>query len=443
MMTSHNQFSLLKQKRFAPFFFVQFLGAFNDNVFKTALLTMITYDALHWTSLDAGMLTNLIPGLFILPFFLFSATSGQFAEKFDKAKIARYVKIIEIIIMSVAAWGWIGHHLWLLIAAIVGMGLHSTLFGPIKYAYLPQHLSQQEIIGGNGLVEMGTFVGILLGEIIGALLVVHEIWGRELVALGTITIAVIGWLCSLRIPATPPSIDALKINWNPITETVRNIRMMKQNQTVFHAAQANSWFWFYGAIVLAQFPVYTKTVLHGDHSVFVLLLVAFTLGIGIGSLLCEKISAHQIEMGIVPLGAIGLTVFGIDLYLASNLYQLTETMTALEFIQHGQSWHVLIACIGMGLFGGFYIVPLFAIIQTKSLSQNVARMIAGLNIMNAFLMVLSAVFALCLLQLGLTTSDIFLVTALLNTVVTSYLFKKEPEFKERFLIWMKINKSPK
>lgn len=443
MMNSHNQYSLLKQKRFAPFFWVQFLGALNDNVFKTALLTIITYDALNWTSLDAGLITNLIPGLFILPFFLFSATSGQLAEKFDKAKIASYVKVIEIIIMGVAAWGWMGHHLWLLIAAIIGMGLHSTLFGPVKYAYLPQHLNQQEIIGGNGLVEMGTFVGILLGEIIGALLVVHESWGREMVAIGTISIAVIGWWCSLRIPATPASATTLKINWNPLTETVRNIRMMKQNHTVFHAAQANSWFWFYGAIVLAQFPVYTKTVLHGDHSVFVLLLMAFTLGIGLGSLLCEKISAHQIEMGIVPLGAIGLTVFGIDLYIASTLYNLTETMSALVFMQHGQSWHVLIACIGIGMFGGFYIVPLFAIIQTKSLSQNVARMIAGLNIMNAFLMVLSAVFALCLLQLGCTTSEIFLVTALMNIVVTSYLFKKEPEFKERFLIWVKRNKNTK
>lgn len=439
-MNSHNQFSLLKQKRFAPFFWVQFLGALNDNVFKTALLTIITYDALHWTTLDAGMVTNLIPGLFILPFFLFSATSGQLAEKFDKARIARYVKVIEITIMVIAAWGWMTHQLWLLIAGIIGMGLHSTLFGPVKYAYLPQHLHQQELIGGNGLVEMGTFVGILLGEIIGAVLVVHDDWGRELVAIGTISIACIGLLASLRIPASPASMPNLKVNWNPITETIRNIRHIKQNKTVFHAVLANSWFWFYGAIVLAQFPVYTKNVLHGDHSVFVLLLVAFTLGIGIGSLLCEKISAHQVEMGIVPLGAIGLTLFGLDLYIASQAYELTDMVNAMQFMMHGQSWHVLFACIGIGVFGGFYIVPLFAVIQTRSKPEFVSRTIAGLNIMNAFLMVLSAIFAMVLLQLGCSIAQLFLITALMNVVVTGYLFKKEPEFRKRFLIWSGIHK---
>lgn len=435
---SSNQFLLLKEKRFVPFFWVQFLGALNDNVFKTALLTMLAYDGLHWTTADSGMITNLIPGLFILPFFLFSASAGQFAEKYDKTHIARWVKIAELVIMLIAAWGWISHQLWLLIVAIVGMGLHSTVFGPVKYAYLPQHLKQQELIGGNGLVEMGTFVGILLGEIIGALLVVHGLWGRELVVSVTIGLAIIGWLCSLRMPPSPPSMPTLTLNWNPVTETIRNIRYMKQNKVVFRAVMGNSWFWFYGAIILAQFPVYTKSILHGDHSVFVLLLIAFTLGVGIGSLLCEKISAHQIELGVVPLGAIGLTLFGIDLYIATEMYHLTNTMNALSFIQYIQGWHILIACTGIGLFGGFYIVPLFAIIQSKSELQFVSRSIAGLNIMNALLMVLSALFAMALLQLGCSIAQIFLITALLNIVVTGYLFKKEPLFIKRFAIWSGI-----
>src|SRR3954470_13683194 len=202
-MSQPNQFSLLTQRRFAPFFWTQFLGALNDNVFKTALLTILTYDALSWTTMDTALLNNLIPGLFILPFFLFSATAGQLADKFEKGRVARWVKLIEIAIMSVAAFGWMTHHLWLLVAAVVGMGIHSTLFGPVKYAYLPQHLKRDELVGGNGVVEMGTFVGILLGEIIGAVLVVHKPWGLPLVAGTTLGLAVLGWLASLRIVHSP------------------------------------------------------------------------------------------------------------------------------------------------------------------------------------------------------------------------------------------------
>lgn len=439
-MSQHNQFSLLKQTRFAPFFWVQFLGAVNDNVFKTALLTIVTYDALHWAISDPGMITNLIPGLFILPFLLFSATSGQLAEKWDKAKLTRWIKFIEILIMGVAALGWMTQHLWLLIAALIGMGLHSTLFGPVKYAYLPLHLKEDELIGGNGLIEMGTFVGILLGEIIGAVLVIHDYWGREFVAITTLVIAVIGWLLSLRIPVSPASSPDLQINWNPLTETIRNIRSMRQNKTVFHAVMANSWFWFYGAVVLAQFPVFTQQVLRGDHSVFVLLLIAFTLGIGVGSLLCEKISRHHIEIGIVPLGAIGLTLFGIDLFIASTLYTQSEIVNALQFMSQRQSWHILLACIGIGIFGGIYIVPLFAVIQTKSQPQYVARMIAGLNIMNALFMVLSAVFAMSLLLLGYSIPELFLITALLNGIVTVWLFRQAPEYKEKFMQWTGLRK---
>ncbi|RYF03367.1 MAG: MFS transporter, partial [Oxalobacteraceae bacterium] len=176
-MQKNSQFALLRQRRFAPFFWTQFLGAFNDNVFKTALLTIITYDALTWTTTDVGLLNNLIPGLFILPFLLFSATAGQLADKYEKSRLTRFVKVLEIAIMAVAAVGWLTHSLWVLVAAVVGMGLHSTLFGPVKYAYLPQQLRADELVGGNGVIEMGTFVGILLGEILGAVLVLHKPWG--------------------------------------------------------------------------------------------------------------------------------------------------------------------------------------------------------------------------------------------------------------------------
>jgi len=228
-MSQSSQFSLLKQRRFGPFFWTQFFGAFNDNVFKNALLAILTYDAINWTTGDVGFLTNLIPGLFILPFLLFSASAGQLADKFDKARMARYVKVLEIAIMLVAATGWMTHTLWLLIVGIVGMGFHSTMFGPVKYAYLPQHLRPDELMGGNGLIEMGTFVGILLGEVLGATLVVQKSWGIELVAGGTIAFAAIGWLISLRIPVSPASEPELNINWNVFSETFRNLSFSSKN----------------------------------------------------------------------------------------------------------------------------------------------------------------------------------------------------------------------
>ena len=438
-MSQSSQFALLAQRRFGPFFWTQFFGAFNDNVFKTALLTILTYDALSWTSMDPGLLNNLIPGLFILPFVLFSATAGQLADKFEKAGLARYVKLLEIAIMILAAFGWLTKDLWLLVAAVVGMGLHSTLFGPVKYAYLPQHLKQEELVGGTGVIEMGTFVGILLGEVLGAVLVVHKPWGISLVAFGTIAIAVIGWLFSRRIPHSPAPEPELKINWNPLTETMRNISFTRQNRPVFLSVLGNSWFWFYGAVILAQFPVYAKDYLHGDHSVFVLLLTVFSLGIGAGSLLCERLSGHKVEIGLVPFGSIGLSVFGFDLYLASQAYVNTAVVDFAAFLAQQGSLHILFDIVMIGVFGGFYIVPLFALIQTRCDRKHVSRTIAGMNIMNALFMVVAALFAMVLLRMGYTIPQIFMATSLLNAVVAAYIFSLVPEFLMRFLAWMLIH----
>jgi 1-acyl-sn-glycerol-3-phosphate acyltransferase len=438
-MSQSSQFSLLTQRRFGPFFWTQFFGAFNDNVFKTALLTVLTYEAVSWTKLDSGFLNNLIPGLFILPFVLFSATAGQLADKLEKSSLARYVKVFEIAIMLLAAAGWLGHNLWLLIAAVVGMGLHSTLFGPVKYAYLPQQLKPDELVGGNGIIEMGTFVGILLGEVLGAVLVLHKPWGVQLVAGGTIAIAVIGWLASRAIPLTPAPEPELKINWNPATETIRNISFSRRNRPVFLSLLGNSWFWFYGAIILAQFPVYAKDYLHGDHSVFVLLLTVFSLGIGAGSLLCERLSGHKVEIGLVPFGSIGLSVFGFDLFLASLSYTNTAPVDMSGFLaQHG-SLRILIDCIMIGVFGGLYIVPLFALIQTRCDPKHVSRTIAGMNIMNALFMVGAAVVAMLLLKAGFTIPQLFLATAIMNAVVAIYIFSLVPEFLMRFIAWLLIH----
>ncbi len=437
-MSQSNQFSLLTQRRFGPFFWTQFFGAFNDSLFKTALMVILTYDALSWTAMDPKLLNNLIPGLFILPFVVFSATAGQLADKFEKSGLARFVKMLEIAIMAIACIGWKTHTLWLLIAAVVGMGVHSALFGPVKYAYLPQNLKPEELVGGNGVIEMGTFVGILLGEILGAVLVVKQ-GGVDMVALASLGVAILGLAVSYRIPLSPAPAPELKINWNPLTESVRNISFSRQNRTVFLSMLGNSWFWFYGAMMLSQFPVYAKDYLHGDHSVFVLLLTVFSIGIGVGSLLCERLSGHKVEIGLVPFGSIGLTLFGADLYLASQAYTNTATVDMMGILAQAGSFRILADIALLGVFGGFFIVPLFALIQTRCDPQHISRTIAGMNIMNALFMVASAGVAITLLGNGFTIPEVFLATALMNALVSVYIFSLVPEFLMRFLAWILIH----
>jgi len=438
-MSHSSQFSLLRQRRFGPFFWTQFLGAFNDNLFKTALLVVLTYDALSWTTLPSSLLNNLIPGLFILPYVVLSATAGQVADKIEKGRLARFVKLLEIGIMAIAAAGWLTHTLWLLIAAVAGMGIHSTLFGPVKYAYLPQHLRADELVGGNGVIEMGTFVGILLGEVMGAVLAGHGTLGVELVAGGTLVVALLGLATSWRIPLSPAPAPELKISKNIIGESFRNLAFSRKNRTVFLSMLGNSWFWFYGALVLSQFPLFAKDYLHGDHSVFVLLLTIFSLGIGTGSLLCEKLSGRKVEIGLVPFGAIGLSLFGIDLYFASLGYTNTAAVDAMGLLaQHG-SVRILIDLLLLGVFGGLFIVPLFALIQTRCDPAHVSRTIAGMNILNAIFMVGAAGVAVFLIGQGFSIPEMFLTTALLNAVVAIYIFSLVPEFLMRFLAWLLIH----
>jgi 1-acyl-sn-glycerol-3-phosphate acyltransferase len=437
-MSKPSQFTLLKQRRFAPFFWTQFLGAFNDNLFKTALIVALTYDAASWTALSPALLNNLIPGLFILPFMLLSGTAGQIADKVEKGKLARSVKLLEIGIMLVAGLGWMTHTLWLLVAAVVGMGVHSTLFGPVKFAYLPQNLKQEELVGGNGVIEMGTFVGILLGEIMGAVLVSRP-GGLAMVAGGTLFTALLGLAASWRIPRSPAPEPQLKISANFLAESWRNLGYSSKNRTVFLSMLGNSWFWFYGSLVLSQFPVYAKDYLHGDHSVFVLLLTVFSLGIGTGSLLCEKLSGRKVEIGLVPFGSIGLSLFGIDLYFASQHYTSTASVDAFALLAVPGTLRILADLLLLGIFGGFFIVPLFALIQSRCDPKHVARTIAGTNILNALFMVAAAGVAILLLRQGYTIPQMFLITALLNAGVAVYIFGLVPEFLMRFLAWMLIH----
>jgi 1-acyl-sn-glycerol-3-phosphate acyltransferase len=438
-MSHPSQFSLLTQKRFAPFFWTQFLGAFNDNLFKTALLVTLTYDALRWTNMSSSLITNLIPGLFILPYVLFSATAGQIAEKVEKGRLSRYVKMLEIAIMGIAGIGWMTHTLWLLIAAVIGMGIHSTLFGPVKYAYLPQNLKTEELVGGNGMIEMGTFVGILFGQILGDVLVMQQPWGLALVAGGALLTAIVGLAASYRIPPSPAPQPDLKISRNFVAESFRNIKFSSKNRTVFLSILGNSWFWFYGAVVLSQFPVYSKDYLHGDHSVFVLLLIVFSIGVGAGSLLCEKLSGGKVEIGLVPFGSIGLTVFGVDLYFASLGYTNTASVDMAGLLAQTGAVRILADIALIGVFGGLFIVPLFALIQTRCDPAHISRTIAGMNILNALFMVVSAGMAVALLGYGFSIPQLFLITACLNALVAIYIFSLVPEFLVRFMAWLLIH----
>ena len=428
------QFALLMQRRFAPFFCAQFLGAFNDNLFKTALVTVITFDAASWTSMNIGLLNNLIAGLFILPFMLGSATAGELADKFDKARLMRIVKIMEIVIMVVAAAGWYLHMLWLLILAVMGMGLHSTVFGPVKHSYLPQHLESVELIGGNGMVQMGTFVGILTGQLIGAGLVSWGAVGLHIIIWATVIVATFGLVATLIVPATPAPEPDLHISRNPFPGIVHNLKFAAGRRDVFIAMLANSWFWFFGAIVLAQFPVFARDVLHGVPEIFAVLLTAFSLGIGIGSLLCERLSAGRLQLGLVPLGALGLTVFGLDLYVAST-GPMPSMLIATDLL-FGEQFRILFDCLMLGWSGGLFVVPLFTLIQMRADRSHLSRIIGGMNILNALFMVVAALVAMALLQAGLSVPEIFGVTAVANLALLILLCVKQPEYPRALLSWL-------
>ena len=434
-----SQFQLMRERRFRPFFFTQFLGAFNDNVFKTALITLVAFRAGQLTTIDAKSLATLLPGLFILPFFLFSATSGQLADKYEKSRVVRIVKALEIGIMLLAAYGFLVNALWPLVAALFLMGWQSTVFGPVKYAYLPQHLRQEELVGGNGMVEMGTFVAILLGQILGAWLAVVSPDG-VVTSLAVVGLAVLGYLASRGIPDSPAADPGLRINWNPFTETFRSLKFAYGNRVVWLSMLGISWFWFYGATLLAQFPTYAQEVLRGDESLFILLLAVFSLGIGLGSLLCERMSGHKVEIGLVPFGAIGLTLFGVDLYFFTPVLPAAGAVNDVwYFIAQPGNWRGLADIILLGLFGGFYIVPLYALIQTRSEKSHQSRIIAANNILNALFMVISAGVSMLLFGLGLSIPELFLATALFNAVVAIYIYTLVPEFLLRFLVWMLVH----
>ena len=432
---SQSQFSLLRRRRFLPFFVTQALGAFNDNVFKNALIILVTFHIAGLSSTERDLYSNLAAGLFVLPFFLLSASAGQWAEKYEKSRSIRLIKLAEIVLMLLAAVALWSQSLPLLLGTLFLTGAQSALFGPLKYSILPQALRPAELVGGNALVESGTFLAILLGTFFGGWLMGFSA-GTLWVSVALVAIAFAGWIASRAIPAAPATAPELKLNWNPISETWRNVMFLRGHRAVLNSVLGVSWFWFFGSVFLAQLPNYTRLYLGGDQSVAPLVLMLFALGIGVGSLLCEVFSRRTVEIGLVPLGALGMTLFGVDLYFAR------PEMAAVT----GLDWRAVLAAPGnlricfdlllIGVSGGFFTVPLYALIQQRSPRERLSRVIAANNILNAAFMVVAAIMAIVLLNTGLNVPQLLLVTAVLNALVALYIFTLVPEFIARFIAYL-------
>ncbi|MDX1506836.1 MAG: MFS transporter [Woeseiaceae bacterium] len=439
-MKDQSQFRLLSQRRFAPFFATQFLGALNDNVFRNGLVNLVTFQGVVVLGMNHSLLANVAGILFILPFLLFSATAGQLADKYEKSMLMRRIKLVEIVLMSVAAVAFYSGSFALLLFVLFLMGCQSTMFGPVKYAYLPQQLATEELVGGNALVESGTYIAIILGLIAGGLFVAGGASKQYLIGAALLSIAVAGYLSSRKIPLTPAADPQLTVKLSLARETWRIMGFARENKSVFLSVLGISWFWFYGSAMTLQLPAYTLDILNGNVVISTALLAAFAIGVGIGSLLCERMSGHRVELGLVPFGSIGLSVFAIDLYFAQPAFNQQAVATISEFFGRPGSWRVFFDMTMIGAFGGFYSVPLYALIQQRSKRQHMSRIIAANNIINSIFMVGAGAMSIILLQVaGLSIPELFLVLAGLNALVAIYIYGLLPEFLMRFLAWIIIS----
>ena len=441
-----SQFALLGTRRFLPFFLTQFLGAFNDNLFRNALVVSLTYGAAVAAD-HAAVLTNLSQGLYILPFFLFSALAGQLADKYEKSALIRLTRLVEVVLMLLAAAALYFAHLPSLFTLIFLLGVLASIFGPLKYSLMPQHLRQSELVGGNALVDSGTFLAILIGTLCGGLLVPtsaanppgagHANVGA---AVTMVVVALATYLCARFIPRADATDPHLRVDFNPFTATWETIRFASRTRAIFLSLLGISWFWLVGALILAQLPAYSKEVLGGDKTVFTLLLGAFSVGTALGSLACERLSGHKVEIGLVPLGSIGMTVCLIDLYFEHPQAHAAAgaLMSWTQFLAAG-GWDVALDCALVGLFGGLFIVPLYALILSRSAESHRARIIACNNILNAGFMVLAAALAIGWFELGFSIPQLFILAGILNALVATYIYTLVPEFLMRFLTWVFVN----
>tara|TARA_Y100000768_G_scaffold339404_1_gene282609 strand:+ start:12960 stop:14783 length:1824 start_codon:yes stop_codon:yes gene_type:complete len=411
-----------------------FFGAFNDNVFKNALVILITFKAYGLGSLSPEMMVSLCGGIFILPFFLFSSTAGQICDKYPKNQLMLYIKLWEIGVMLLGAYGFITEQIGLLIITLFLMGLQSTFFGPVKYSILPELLPEEKLVEGNAFFSMGTFVSILLGTILGGSLIAIEGVGETYVAIAVMSFAVIGSLFSLFILKLPAGEPELRINKNPFSSMIEILKITKEGRGVFLAILALSWFWFLGAALLSMFPVYVKDYIGGNEYVATFFLALFSIGVAVGSIICMKLSRRGLELGLVPFGTFGMSLFIFDLYLIGGFPHGSETYFGVwEFITRTENTRIMIDIFCLSAFAGFFTVPLMTYVQQFSPKTKRSRIISGLNIINALFMVISAVTLVALYALKLTVPQIFGVWSVCNLLVGLYIYSVIPEFFLRFL----------
>jgi acyl-[acyl-carrier-protein]-phospholipid O-acyltransferase/long-chain-fatty-acid--[acyl-carrier-protein] ligase len=414
--TAQNQFALFRTRNFTPLFLTQFLGAFNDNFFKSAMVMLITYRLAERSGYDSRILVNVAGGIFILPFFLFSATAGQLADKYERSWLVQIVKIAEIIVMAGAAAGFYLHSIALLMVVLFLMGAQSTFFGPLKYSILPQHLKEDQLVAANGLIQMGTFLSILTGTLCGGLIILRS-GGVHLVSVLVVSIATAGWVASRFIPKTVPIDPNLKPSPNFIAETLKIIANVLPRRDIFLSILGISWFWLVGTTFLSQFPTYAKLVIGANEQVATLFLAVFSVGIGTGSLACNGLLKGEVSGRYVPWAAVGMSIASVLLYFVSLRDPLPANFAEIgivTFLSSAKNWGIVASLFAISFFGGLYIVPLYAIIQNRSDESQVAGVIACANISDSLFMVLSAVGTSLLLVAGLSIPHIFLVMAVLT-----------------------------
>lgn len=430
---------LLGKNRFLPFFLTQFLGALNDNLYKNGLTVFIAFQSVAISQAESNNLVNIAAGLFILPFFLFSTIAGQLADKYEKSKLIARIKLLEICIMLFAGLAFYLNSMSMLIGLLFLMGTQSALFGPVKYSLLPQVLRDEELIGGNAMVEFGTFIAILLGLIAGVLITSIEETGTMWLSLAVLVMAIAGYLTSLKIPVAKANAPELKIDFHLFRQFIQSFHHAREKESVFYSIMGISWFWFIGITYVTQLPNFVRYELGGNEQVYVLLLALFSIGIGAGSFLCERMSGRIVEIGLVPIGSLGLTLFGIDIFFTHTELQTTDLMSPAAFIGLGNNMRVMLDIFMLGVFGGIYIVPLYALVQQRSDADKRARIIAANNVLNALFMVLATSFSIFALSSGLNIAELFLVVALMNTAVALWIFMLVPEFIMRLLVWLLIH----
>lgn len=440
-MSAHNQFALLRQRRFAPYFIVQALGAFNDNIYRQAIIGLLFYLGLDAD--ERGLYATLAPAIFIAPYFLFSALAGQVAEKLEKHRLIVITTAMEIAIMTLAAVGFVSQNLPLLLVALFATGVQSTLFGPVKYSVLPSILKPEELTGGNGLVEMGTSISILCGMISGGLIFhLAGEHGPVVAATVIIMLAVTGNLVARLIPRMDAGEPGLTIGWNPIPESIKALRLAKQQLAVRNAILGVSWFWFFGTIITSLLPVWAERNLGGvaDSSLlYIAALALFSIGTGTGSIMCEKLSGRIVEIGLVPLGAFGMSAFLLDLYFARPGAAPVGGLDVAGFLAQPGSARIIIDLLGIGFATGLFVVPLFALIQSRTPNNQMARVFAALNIQNSGFIVAAAGVGLLTQQLlGWSAPQLLLALAIANALVALWIFSIVPEFAMRFASWLMV-----